>query len=423
MRTKSRTSGICRTGCTADAGNEGVKKTGILSWFRTIKDGVVTKEPIAGDEFYRAAMDYCVRDLCLWSSINLIANLVSKCEFRTFSNGREVHDREYYLWNVEPNANQSSTQFLHKLISQLYMRNEALVIEVDRIGNDGKRTPQLLVADSFQKKPYALYDDQFTGVTVEDYTFARTFLMSDVLYFKLSEKNMRVVTDGVFESYNRLLKYATIHFQRSRGSRGVLTIEGSNKNDPDFQSGLKDLLENKFRRFFTSDNAVVPLFKGYHYEDIGSKTYSNETTRDIRAMIDDISDFTARGLGIPPALVRGTVEGTKDALDNLLTYTIDPLMDMLQEEINRKRSGLEGMKSKTFLRIDTKTIKHIDLLGVATSIDKLIGSGTFCVNDIRKACGEEEIEEPWAYRHFMTKNYADLLEQAKAMDGDGNAGA
>ncbi len=59
---------------------------------------------------------------------------------------------EYYLWNVEPNRNQNSSAFLTKLIGKLYRNNEALVIE-----SNG----QLLVADSFEKVKYALYDYTF----------------------------------------------------------------------------------------------------------------------------------------------------------------------------------------------------------------------------------------------------------------------
>lgn len=368
----------------------------------------MVNENVATGDFEQAAMDYCVRDLCLWSSINMIANLISKCEFKTFLHGVEAKDQEYYLWNVEPNLNQNSTQFIHKWISQLYINNEALIVEVNG---------QLFVADSFQKTEYALLDYQFTGVTVDTFTFSRMFLMRDVLYFRLCEKNMRAVVDSVYESYNKLLKYAETQYQRSKGSRGILNIDANPNGDKNYQATLDDLKNNQFKRFYTANNAVLPLHKGYTYDDIGSKTYSTETTRDIRAMIDDISDFMARGLGIPPAIIRGTVEGTKDAMDNLLTMTIDPLTDMLQEEINRKRNGLEGFRKKTYLQIDTKAIKHVDLLTVATSIDKLIGSGAFCVNDIRKATGESEIDAPWARQHFMTKNYAPSGELNNALEG------
>ena len=50
-------------------------------------------------------------------AINLIAGLVSKCEFKTYKAGRPFVGKEYYLWNIEPNTNQNSTQFLQEVIS------------------------------------------------------------------------------------------------------------------------------------------------------------------------------------------------------------------------------------------------------------------------------------------------------------------
>ena len=49
------------------------------------------------------------------------------------------------------------------------------------------------------------------------------------------------------------------------------------------------------------------------------------------------------------------------------------------------------------------------LMGTLFSfVDKLISSGVECVNDIRALLGQPLINEPWAWKHFMTKNYADI---------------
>ncbi len=139
-------------------------------------------------EYASLVGDIYIREMAFWSAVNMIANAVSKCEFKTYINGKEIKGREYYLWNIEPNKNQNSSGFIHKWLSQLYRHNEALIIE-----NNG----QLLVADSFTRAPYALYDDVFTQVTVGDFTFSRSFVQSEVLYFKLSECNMRQITEGL----------------------------------------------------------------------------------------------------------------------------------------------------------------------------------------------------------------------------------
>jgi hypothetical protein len=90
---------------------------------------------------------------------------------------------------------------------------------------------------------------------------------------------------------------------------------------------------------------------------------------------------------------------------------------MLQEEINRKRVGKAEFLKGTKVQIDTKSIKHIDLLSVATSIEKLISSGCFCINDIRKAIGEEPIDAEWANQYFMTKNFATVEELLNYLEG------
>ena len=89
-------------------------------------------------ELWSLSSELYVRELAFWACVNLMGNAVSKCEFKTFVEGKETQGAEHYLWNYSPNKNQSSSAFLHKWIAQLYQNNEALVIDFDG---------QLLVAD------------------------------------------------------------------------------------------------------------------------------------------------------------------------------------------------------------------------------------------------------------------------------------
>lgn len=358
---------------------------------------------------------YCseiyIREMAFWNAVNTIANAVSKCEFKTYTRGKETKGPEYYLWNIEPNQNQNSSGFIHKLIAELYRNNECLVIE---------QSGKLLVADSFTRTPYALYPDTFTDVTIGDFTFNKTFTQSDVLYFKLSERNMREVINAMYESYARLITYSMKAYQKSRGTKGTFNYETLPVAGTDERKFFDELITKKFKTFMSSSDAIIPLGRGQSYTDIGSKTYSSESTRDIRAMIDDISDFTSKGFNIPPALLRGDIQGTSDAVDQFLTFCIDPLADMIQEEINRKRIGQVEFSKGSKIVIDTKTIKHIDLFSISTAIDKLIGSGAFCINDIRKATGDEVIDEDWAWQHFITKNYSSVEDLLKLITEGGS---
>ena len=390
-------------------------KLGLISWLSEKISGkavpVNFNEKEYFDEYASLVFDIYVREMAFWSAVNIVANAVSKCEFKTFLNGKEDKGKEYYLWNVEPNKNQNSSAFLRKLIAKLYRNNECLVIE---------QNGQLLVADNFIRKPYALYDDVFTQVQVEDFTFNRSFNQSEVLYYKLNEENIRKLINGLYESYSKLIAYSMKAYQKSRGTKGIFKYDTLPVAGTPEREAFDALINKKIKQWMEGDNAALPLGRGQEWKELQHKTYTNESTRDIRAQIDDIFDFTARAFGIPPALLRGDVQDTSKAVDQLLTFCVDPLVDMLQEEINRKRNGYTGFSQGTYLKIDTKSIKHVDLLSVATAIDKLIGSGAFCINDIRKAVGDEPIDEPWAWQHFITKNYETVENALKALEGGEN---
>lgn len=386
----------------------------LIGWLKEKLGGPTV--PLSGTDLNVAleelVADICIREMAFWSAVNLISNAVSKCEFKTFVQGKETKGQEYYLWNLEPNKNQNSSGFIHKWIAQLYRNNECLIIE---------QNGQLLVADSFMRKPYALLDDVFTGVAVGDFTFNRSFVQSEVLYWQLHSQDMRKVTNALYSSYSKLLAYSMKAYQRSRGTKGIfeygtLPIAGSEE-----RKAFDAIINEKMKKWLEGDNAALPLGGGQKFTELEKKTYASESTRDIRALVDDISDFTAKGFGISPPLLRGDVQGTKDATDNLLTFCIDPLVDHLSEEINRKRSGYAGFAAGTFLQIDTKAIKHVDLLSAATSIDKLIASGAFTINDIRKLVGEQPIDKEFADAHWMTKNYSTVADLLAALEGGENA--
>lgn len=365
-------------------------------------------EPVTFAEFFDLSTDLYIRELAFQSCVNLVGNALSKCEFKTYDGNVEKKGDEYYLWNVEPNQNQNSSAFLHKLVHQLFNDRTALVVQYG-----GK----LHVADSFTRREYALYDDLFEQVTVGDFTFNQTFRQSDVLFFEVASEDMRRLTNGLYLSYGKLIAYGIQSYQKSRGTKGAMSVNVQMMGNDEFKRRYEAIQNEGFKRFANADNAVLPLYEGMNFTELAHKTYSQENTRDIRSMIDDVTDFTARAFGIPPALLDGSVQDVGAATDQFLTFCVDPLVDNIQEEIMRKRYGRQALARGDYIRIDTSSIKHIDLLSASPNIDKLVSSGVVCINDIRALLGQPLILEPWAYSHFMTKNYATVAELLKALEG------
>ena len=346
-----------------------------------------------------------IRELAFNLVVNKIANAISKCQMNIYTDKKRDRNEEWYRWNVSPNPNQSATVFWTKLIYQLYDNNEALIIPIN--GN-------LYVADSFiVNKQYAFFDYRFESIQIDDFSLSRAFRQNEVFYFQLNNKKMVTYLNGTMTLYTGLIKAAYSSYMASNGNKGFLKISQFAEQEDDFQEYFNQLLNEDFKKFFESSNAVMPLYEGYEYESLGN-TGTQTNTRDIKSLIDDVIQTTANAFNMPTSIAIGNVQDTSKAIDEFLTFCIDPLIRILEVEITRKSFTQSQVINGSYVKFDTTAIKHIDLLDVATAIDKLISSGCFTINDIRKTIGADEIDEPWANQFFMTKNYStieDLMNQ------------
>lgn len=359
-------------------------------------------EEITCRELLEAGEEYRVRELAFWSCVNLIANALGRCDFRTYRDGVEIREREHYLWNVEPNVNQNSTMFLHKLTATLYQNNEALIVPVRR--RDGHDA--IAVADDWAvPDPQVSRQNSYQGVQVGQLIFNKTFREEDVIHLRLNHCDMTPVVNGIFQSYTRLLSAAMSNYTWGNGQHWKVSVESMAGGQDNWAQTFQEMIDRQIRPFLNSNSAVLPEMSGYKYENMSKYTEGQRDASHIKNMIQDIFDFTANAFLIPPVLLRGQVEGIGDAQARFLTACIDPLADQLTEEITRKRYGYDGWRRGSSLRVDTSAIQHFNLFDLAPNIEKLIGSG-YSYNDIQRASGGQEINEAWANEHFMTKNFA-----------------
>lgn len=344
-------------------------------------------------------------ELTIHAAINLIANSISKCEFKTLKNGKEYQGEEYYVWNYEPNKNQNSSQFLQELTATLLYRNECLVVE-----NNG----QLIIAESFTKEEYALKETVFSNVYRKGLTFNRDFRMSEVLYFRLNNKNIRQLLTNLCNGYNNLLEEAVDKYEKAGGEKGTLHIDAQAKGmkygNKSFEEVYEDLMNNRFKRFFNSRSAVLPLWNGFTYTKQAAEQSKKSTSemKDITDVLDEIVVTVARAFNIPVALLKGDVSDVSKVTQNFLTFCVDPLCEMLQTEINRKRYGKHQVQRGCYVRINTTTIMHVDVFEIAEKIDKLISSGMYCIDDLRKKLGETELDTEESKTYWITKNYTSI---------------
>ena len=379
----------------------------IFKWIRDMATNQNKKQKIDLNIIcQRLTSEIYIRELAFHMITNKIGNALSKCELNIYNEKKRTRDDEWYRWNVQPNINQNATEFWNKLVDVLFNNNEALIIQ---------NNSELYVADSyFLNEQSAFFEHYFENVTINDFTFGKRFYMNEVFYFKLNNKDLKTFIDGTLQLYGKLINASLSSYLVSNGNKGVLYIDQYNEQEDDFEETLNSILNDNFKKFFESSNAIVPLYNGYKYEQIDSKGTSD--TRDFKSLLDDVISITANAFNVPKSIAIGDVQNTSKAIDEFLTFCLDPLIELLTDEITRKLFTKYQVLNGYYVKFNTKAVKHIDLLDVATAIDKLISSGCFTINDIRRVCGEDEIDEPWANQFFMTKNYSaieDIVTQLK----------
>ncbi|MGE6756271.1 phage portal protein [Rossellomorea sp. NPDC071047] len=374
---------------------------GIFDWFSAIFRG---KDYVALDtEFAELVVKAHYKRLAIDTCSDLIANALTRCDFATFENGKQKRGEVHYLLNVAPNQNQNATEFFHSLVTHLINENECLVVQL----ND-----ELLIADSFDRTTYAVKPNIYKNIIVADFKFDKTFYEEDVFYFKLNDRNIIKVIDSLYEDYGKLLSSGINYYKRKNNKRYLMKGDFLKAQTKEEQDAVNSMFEDQLSDWFNPDKegAAFQLSNGYEMSDMsdGQKNTGNVgTSRDIRELVNDVIDFVAMGLHVPRGIIKGDVADIEKQVDSFLMFCILPLVKLIEAEFNRKMYKKESYLKRTYLKIDASRIKVVDLVQLASAVDKLFAVGGLCIDDILELLGKEPLNTEWSQKRYVTKNYQD----------------
>lgn len=356
-----------------------------------------------------AGLEIYIQRMAFWSIVRKIGAAVSAVEWETYRRGKKIRSREHWAWNHAPNPNQSGEQFFRGLVGKLFLDQQALIVET----REGNR----YIADGFSVEKH-LSGDIYRDIFAEGESIPGVFRADDVMYLSIEGESISRIMAGIASAEGRLLKSASKKYVRDNGTKGILHIDTNAETSKNFEEEYADLVDNKFKKYFAAENAVLPMFQGYEFTERDEAKGSTKTdlvgTRDIRNMMDDIVELTAQAMGVPVSIATG-----KDIKDSefkaFMTFSVQPIVTLIADEINRKVFNRDLVYAGTYIVPNYGAVRYTDLFDVANPIDKLIGSGAFCINDIRVRLGLDVIDEPWAWQHWMTKNYSSVEDLLTGM--------
>lgn len=376
---------------------------GVMDWLsRLFGKGDMVK---INGQYAGLVSNVYVKKLVIESCIDMIANALSRSTFKTYEKGKEVRKDNYYLLNVQPNQNQNASEFMHSLVNHLFYNNECLVI---------MQNGQLYVADDFEVLEAALKENLYKNVTIKNFTFDKVFSESDVMHFKLNDRNIMQVIDGLYQDYGLLISSAIDYYKRKNNKRYLIKGDFIRAQDNETQKAVDSMFEMQLKDWFDPNKtgSAFQLQDGYNFEDMSdnSKGAKNDsTTRDIADLINDVINYVSMAFHVPRGLLKGDLADIEKQIDGFLMFAVLPTAKLIQEEFNRKLYPKEKYLERTYLKLHTHDIKIVDFIQLATAVDKLFAVGGLTIDDIIERLGGEPLNTEWSTKRYVTKNYAEAV--------------
>ena len=345
------------------------------------------------------------KELALYIGISFIANTVSKCEFKTYENGKEVRNKLWYKLNVSPNPNENSSQFINKFVENYYYNGHSLIVP---------QGDNIYCADSFHvDTTNPLKDYLFESITFGMQTLRKRYRSSDVFYFKLDNKEVKSLIDSLYAQYGEIMAYALKAYKRTNGTKYKFILDNMSSGDERFRQEYETVIKHQLKSFIENDNSVFVQFKNKNLEEFSSK--NPLSTSDIISMRKEIFEVTAQALKIPLPMMYGNITNMNEIVKVFLSFCIDPFTDMVGEEITRTYYSYDEWKKGNYVMVDTSCINHVDILEVAQSIYNAVGSGVVNIDDMRSRLGWQPLGTEFSTQYFLSKNFVpadDMLNGA-----------
>lgn len=355
-----------------------------------------------------------ISDMAIEKAANMIAKAIAKSEFVVWRKGQKSKDDVYWVLNIQPNPNETATEFWIKCIRKLLIDQECLIVNL-------KGT--LYRAYSFQKDNSVTKSKRYTNVVIEvkDDTenLTRTFKAEDVIHLVNPNKKIKEYLKKNLDIYNSILSGLLSAKKIASAPKYTLTVEGGvpliqrKKEDGSVVTLTIDKYKEEVKRLLESEGVEILVNQsGLTVNQLQMST--SITSEEITKMAKEIFTECAYAFDIPIAVFLGAITEKADSTNEFITYAVNWLAEILNDSMNMalvgKKSYLEGEK----IWIDMSKYKHVDVIESASNLDKLRAIG-FNLDEIFEMVGWEPLGTEFSKQRVVTKNYTNEL------GGDENA--
>lgn len=336
-------------------------------------------------------------------AVGMVANAIAKSEFVVQRGGERVKDELYWRLNIQPNDNETATDFWRIAVRKLLTRQESVVCI-----NNGK----YYIVDSYNVGDMVLKPNIYRDITIlcndKTYRLDKQFTADEILHFRTRGEVKRDYLEKVMKLYDSVLS-AYLQMQKlSNAPKFKMAMDANialvEKNKDGDRRYTREEYKAKMEQMLESDDlTVIMLGKGIDLDAL--KIESAIKSEDIKKMAEEIFTECAMAFDIPVSAFLGTITEKSDATNEFITYAVSPVKEIINDSIRAKIVGQDAfIQNGEDVWIDISHFKHVDILDSAANMDKLRCIG-FNLDELRQTIGWEPLNTEFSQERVVTKNY------------------
>jgi HK97 family phage portal protein len=315
----------------------------------------------------------------------------------------------HHRWNVKPNPYQNAQEFKRRILRQMLIDGECLVVQ------EGSPNFYLHIADSYTEERTGLNDVFYNEITVGEEELGSK-PASEVYAFKYKNEKVKKYIDQLDNNYvdlfNRLVEIQKLQSQL-RIYPKFKTMGSKRKESQDkFMAFLKSFQE----AVETKQVVIAPTQDDYDINE-NKSAFKGFNIDEISKMESIYLSNVCRIYGISPTLFNGELADIEQHRDDFIRF-VHSVMQIMATEINSKYFK-EGDKEydDNQVRLILFFLEYNSALSASKDIEKAIGSGVYTINDILEMQGKDRVDDEHADRRFLTRNIG-TIEEADLKGGE-----
>lgn len=351
---------------------------------------------------------------------NYVGRGVSKAKF--VLKGPDAQRLSYWLYklNVEPNPNQTASQFLGEIGKAMIEDGEVMIVAYK--GN-------LYVADSYSKEEESLEGNKYHVTSIQGMTFDEVFKSDDVILLKNENDSLNNYLEKLWADYGELLGRVINRQKTANQIRFTFTQPKNKIREIAQEAADGERKESNQQRFFNrvvkkikTDSVVgIPLGDKGSYAEFSSKgTGTGRVTfiDDIDGLLTQYVDDVCQVVGLSPALLHGELADNQKNYEMAIEAVFEPILRKFIDGLQRAIFSEEEYQRGN--RVKVTGLHQYNLFDVATSGDKLIAAGLAMADEIREEIGLEPLPNGLGQRLYITKNYLEMRVEGGTKEHEGN---